>query len=63
MGAMTELIQTACPACNKPMRLVSIVPSLWFAPALHTYQCTFCNELVTLEANQKNRLKENEDGP
>jgi hypothetical protein len=47
---MAEHVPVSCPVCNKPMRLVSVIPSLSFSPALHTYECGTCKEVRTVEA-------------
>ena len=47
---MSETVTPSCPACEQPMQLARVIPAVAGHPALHSFECAGCGEVLTTEA-------------
>ncbi len=47
---MSESAPLPCPVCANPMQLARAMPAVAGHPALHSFECVDCGEVLTIEA-------------
>jgi transposase-like protein len=47
---MSEATPPSCPVCANPMQLARVTPAVAGHPALHSFECADCGEVLTTEA-------------
>jgi hypothetical protein len=60
--SMTDAVPN-CPQCRAPMSRARVIPRMGGFPAIHSFECNACGEVLSVETDARSLDARREDSP